>query len=155
MRRYCTCLILACVLLLSACSYTSNFVVLNESGKPIKVQYKIRSHSSEPFQLTGEPAKTQEAKLRNRDRQWQLLKSGDYQLDHVERIVAVEVLPHEALRVLYITNYGGHDAVSDADRFQIDEIIVSGASGELRLQGDEIRRKFTEESESLYVLSYK
>jgi hypothetical protein len=83
------------------------------------------------------------------------LKSGDYQLDRVERIVAVEVLPHEALRVLYITNYGGHDAVSDADRFQIDEIIVSGASGELRLQGDEIRRKFTEESESLYVLSYK
>jgi hypothetical protein len=155
MRRHCICFVFMLVLLLSACSYTSSFVVLNESEMPVKVRYRIKRFDAEPLRLTGEPAKTEEANLRNRDRQWRLLKSGEYLLELEARTVTVEVSPREALRVLYITNYGGHDDVSDAGKFQIDEITINGARGEIKFQGDEIRRKFVEESESLYVLSYK
>ena len=155
MKRYLIILLFASVLLLSACSWTSNFVLLNESDQPIKVQYKIKNSSSEPLHLTGEPAKTAEANLRNGDKQWRLLKSGEYQLDREARTITIDVMPREALRVMYITNYGGHDDASDANKFVIDEIIVKGAHGEAKYQGEQIRKHFTEASETLYVLTYK
>jgi hypothetical protein len=155
MKRYLIILTFASVLLLSACSYTSNFVVLNESEQPIKVQYKIKNSPSEPLQLIGEPAKTAGANLRNGDKQWRILKSDEYQLDREARTITIDVMPHEALRVMYITNYGGHDDASEANKFKIDEIIVTGAHGEAKYQGEQIRRQFTEASETLYVLTYK
>jgi hypothetical protein len=155
MKRYFTLAVFASVLLLSACSYTSNFVVLNESGKPIRVRYKLKTSAYEPFQLIAEPARVSESNLRNRDREWQVLKSSEYHLDRESRTITVDLPPHEALRVLYITNYRGHDDASGADRFEIDEIVISGASGEVAIQGDQTRKKFAEESESLYVWAYK
>ncbi|HEX7998547.1 MAG TPA: hypothetical protein VF528_09165 [Pyrinomonadaceae bacterium] len=155
MKRYLIILIFASVLLLSACSYTSNFVVVNESGQPIKVQYKIKNSPSEPLQLVGAPAKTAEANLRNADKQWRVLESGEYELDREARTITIDVMPHEALRVLYITNYGGHDDASDAGKFEIDEIILKGAHGEAQYQGEQIRRQFTEATETLYLLTYK
>ena len=155
MRRYFAALIFASVLLLSACSYTSNFVVLNETEQPLRVQYKVKNSPSEPLQMTGAPAKTAGANLSNRDKQWQILKSGEYQLDREARTITVDVMPHEALRILYITNYGGHDDDSDANKFAVNEIIIKGAAGEAKYQGEQIRRQFIEVSESLYVLMYK
>jgi hypothetical protein len=155
MRRYLAVLIFTLILLLSACSYTASFVILNESEKPLKVQYKIKNSPYEPLQLIGEPAKTAASNLRQSDRQWQMLKSGEYQLDREARTVTVEVPPHEALRVSYITNYGGHDGATAAGKFEIDEVVLSGSSGEIKFEGDQARRKFIEDSESLYVLSYR
>jgi hypothetical protein len=155
MRRYLTILLLAPVLLLSACSFTTNFVVLNESARPVTVKYRIKYSRSEPFQEAGEPAKIAEANLRDRDKQWQTLESGEYQLEREERTVTIELMPHEALRVFHLSNYSGHDEADNVNRFGIDEISLSGASGEVGFQGDQARRQFVEESSTLYVLSYR
>jgi hypothetical protein len=155
MRRYLTMLILAPVALLSACSYTTNFVVLNESAQAVVVKYRIKNLHTEPLRQTGEPAKVAEASLRDRDKQWQVLKAGEYQLDDEARTVTVELKPHEALRVQQTSNYTGHDDEYSAGKFEIEEISLSGASGELKIRGAQTRRYFIEETANLYVLSYK
>jgi hypothetical protein len=136
-----------------ACSYISNFVVLNDSNKPIEVRYKIRDSSYEPFQLVPEPGTASESNLSRADNHWQPLSSQDYHLGG--RTVTLTVQPHEGLRVESIPNYPGHEDTSAADRFQIDEIIIAGGSGELRIHGEETRIKFVEQSESLYLLRYR
>jgi hypothetical protein len=155
MRRYLTTLIFALAVLLSACSYTTSFVVLNESAQPVFVKYRIKNLHTEPLKQTGEPAKVAEANLRERDKQWQVLKAGEYQLDDEGRTVTVELKPHEALRVLHVSNYGGHNDEYSAGKFEIEEITLSGASGELKIRGEQTRRYFLEETANLYVLSYK
>jgi hypothetical protein len=155
MRRCLTILILAPVVLLSACSFTTNFVVVNESAQAVVVKYRIKDSRSEPFQVVGGPAKLDEANLRDREKQWQVLKDGEYQLDRETRTVTVELLPHEALRVQQTSNYSSHDDEYSASKFEIEEITLSGASGELKIRGEQTRRYFVEETDTLYVLSYK
>ena len=153
MKRYNTILVLALVLTQSACSYISDFVVLNDSEKPIEVRYTVKGSSYEPFQLIDEPAKTSQPNLPSTDNHWQRLTSREYNLD--ARIITVTVQPHEALRVESIPNYPGHDDASAADRFQINDIIITGGRGEVKIQGEQARNKFAEQSESLYLLTYK
>ena len=155
MRRYLTLLALAFLLLFSACSYISNFVVVNDSENPVDVRYRIKDSPYELFQLVPEPAKAPGADLRGRNNQWAVLESGDYRLDPQARTITVKVQPHEALRLLYISNYPGHQDASGGTRFEIDEIVLTGSRGEIVIRGDDARKKFAEESESLYVLTYK
>src|SRR5882762_8438744 len=105
MRRYLILPALACLLLFSACSYISNFVVVNESENPVDVRYKIKDSPYEVFQLVPEPAKAPATEFGTSDNQWTVLKSGDYRLDNQTRTITVKLQPREALRVLYISNY--------------------------------------------------
>ena len=155
MKRVLIPLIFAFVLLLAACSYTSSFVVLNETGEPVEVSYKVVGSLSDPVQMAGVPEKTAGANLRNRDKEWQALGPGQYGVDRGARTITVRVMPHEALRVVRLTNYRGHGDTSAAAPFIIEEITLRGAGGEVRLQGDQARRGFVEESESLYTLTYR
>jgi len=152
MRRKFTALVFACVALLSACSYISDFVVVNESDEPIEVSYKIRESAYEVFQEIAKPAKIAEADLRGSNKHWQELEAGNYRLDRGTRTIAVQVMPHEALRLEGIPNYS---EASDADNFKIEEVLVRGSHDEVRMQGNQVRKRFMKESVSLYVFTYK
>ena len=143
------------VLLLTACSYTSSFVIVNATDQPLEVRYKATGSLSDPIQMVGVPAQTTEASLRVSDREWQTLSSEQYSVNREARLITVRVMPHEALRVARITNYRGHSDASTTSTFIIEEISLTGASGEVRLQGAEARRGFVAESESLYTLTYR
>ena len=143
------------VLLLTACSYTSSFVIVNATDQPVEVRYKATGSLSDPIQMVGVPATTTEASLRDQDREWQTLSSEQYSVDREARTITVRVMPHEALRIARITNYRGHDDTSTTSTFIIEEISLNGTGGEVRLQGDQVRRGFVAESESLYTLTYR
>jgi hypothetical protein len=155
MKRVLIFLTFALVLSLTACSYTSSFVVINGTEQPIEVRYKVKGSLSDPFQMVGEPAKTTEVNLRNSDKEWQPLSPEQYSLDREARTITVQVMPHEALRVGRITNYRGHGDSSPATTFIIEEINLKGVSGDVRLQGNQARRGFIEESANLYTLTYR
>lgn len=144
----------ALVLLLTACSYISSFVILNETEQPIEVRYKVKPSPLDPLQTVGLPAKTAKANIRNRDKEWQTLTPEQYKFDREARTLTIQVMPDEALQVERITNYRGHDNAYP-DSFAIEEISIKGASGEVKLQGDQARRSFIEESGSTYTLTYR
>ena len=155
MRRVLIFLTFALALLLAACSYTTNFVVVNATDRPLELRYKIKASARDPLQLAGELLKTAEENLRADDRQWQRLSPEEYAVDREARTVTLRVMPHEAVVVRRLTNYGGHDDTSDAEAFAVEEINLGGAGGEVKLQGDEARRGFVRESDNLYTLTYK
>lgn len=155
MKRVLIFVTFAFALLLTACSYSTHFVVINVTDQPVELRYKVKASPRDPLEMVGEPRKTARDNLRNGDKEWRLLAPGEYAVDREARAVTIRVMPHEAVLVRNLTNYGGHDDTSDAGSFAIEEIQLNGASGEVKLQGDQARRAFIRESDNLYTLTYK
>ncbi len=155
MKRILVPLTFILALLLTACSYTTNFVILNATAQPVELRYKLKASPRDVLQVAGEPRKTAGEKLQNSDKEWRLLAPGEYSVDSEARTVTIRLMPHEAVLVRQLTNYGGHDDTSDAEAFAVEEIRLNGASGEVILQGDQARRSFQRESDNLYTLTYR
>jgi hypothetical protein len=153
MKRVLTPLTFALALLLTACSYTTSFVVINATDRPAELRYKVRDSPRDPLSIVGEPLKTAEGNLRSGDSKWQRLSPGEYTVDREARTLTLQLMPHEAVAVRRLTNYRGHDDISED--FAIVELRVQGAADELKLQGEETRWHFLPESDNLYTLTYK
>jgi hypothetical protein len=138
---------------LAACSYGSDFVVVNGSEQPAEVRYRVTAsrHPVEGRTL----AKTTTARLRSREQGWQELTAAQYELGR-DGSVTVRLMPGESLRVAAINDYEfGDDESRQAELFPIMELAVSGAEGELRLSGAQARKAFARESAQLYTLTYR
>jgi hypothetical protein len=84
----------------AACSYSTDFVVVNESERPIEVRYKIKGFPVGPPTFTASPAKKDASQLGSRDRNiWKKLEPDEYRIDAGNRTVTVVVSPREALWV--------------------------------------------------------
>ena len=148
-------LLTAFSLVCAACSYATDFVVVNRSAQPIVVRYKIKQFPGD-FAPPDKPATIAASSLDSHGGQeWQLLSSDRFQVDQATRTVTVNVASADALRIASLHNYSGHDDAWDANEFPIDEIMVSGGNGELKLNGPQALTIFTEVSRALYTLTYK
>ena len=143
------------VSLFAACSYLTEFVVVNQSDDHIVVRYKIKNYPG-PLNLPAVPSTIESSRLSKKHAQeWQELTSDEYQLDEHNRTVVVDVRPHQALLIASMHHYMGHDDVGDAQDYPIEEVTVTGTQGELKLAGPQARVMFSEISRVLYTLSYK
>jgi hypothetical protein len=143
-------------LALTACSYSTDFVVVNESNQPIEVRYKIKKFPVGPPTLEGTPTKIDASQLGERDRRkWQKVNSDEYQIDQENRTVTVNLMPHEALWVTSMFHYFGDEDPNDVTNWPIEEISVKGADGEMMFTGDKSRQSFSYISRALYTLTYK
>jgi hypothetical protein len=114
----------------AACSYVTEFVVVNESGQPIEVRYKVKGPPVGPPAFSAAPAKRDASQLGTRDRSlWKKLEPGEYRIDAENRTVTVVVLPHEALWVTSMHHYIGDEDPNDVANWPIEEISVTGADG--------------------------
>ncbi len=145
------------ILLLAACSYATDFVVVNESEHPVVVRYKVRKFpGEETLVLPVTPAKIAASELNARGgSQWQEEASNQYQLDPGNNTVTIRMRPHEALRIASVHEYGGHRDPQEARYFPVEEITVTGANGEIKFSGQQARTVFAEVSRALYTLTYK
>ncbi len=158
MRKILLVLVLACVALLTACSYAADFVMVNASERPIMIQYKIIGSTAGPLVATEIPAIMEAAKLDTHgDQHWREVAPGDYALTQEgdTETVTIKLMPGEALRVTQLTDYGGH-ADPRPNIFAVQEISIDGAEGQMRLMGkDVVRKSFSEVSAALYILTYR
>jgi hypothetical protein len=112
-----------------ACSYSTDFVVVNESSQPITVRYKIKSAPG-PLALAADPAKMDASQLGTDDRsKWKKLGPDQFQIDQANCTVTVSVSPHEALWVTSMFHYIGDEDPNDVADWPIEEISVTGADG--------------------------
>jgi hypothetical protein len=141
----------------AACSYLTDFVVINESRRTIEVRYKVKEGSSDPLWLTGTPAKRPVSQLRDRNNGWvqQELAASQYQIDKSSRTVMVSVLPGEALRVATVHDYRWSEDYDEEGNYPIEEIRIVGAGGEMKFTGQHARTAFSEVSRTLYTLTYQ
>ena len=140
----------------AACSYGADFVVVNTSGQPVEVSYRLKAMPPDnPFWFTGVPAKLAASQLRDRSKQWRELSPGQLRLNAASRAVTVPLAPGEALRVATVTDYGWRDDAPASQDFPVAEITVAGAGGAITLTGRQVHKTFSEELSGLYALTYK
>src|SRR5215813_6640733 len=143
--------------LLTSCSYLTNFVVINATDRPIEVQYVIKkpAYPSPPFS-PGQPLPTNPAikDVSQLDHQtaWRELSASQYTFDPDGRIVVVSLMPNEALRIEKQNLVDGKvDDASQAAKFSIEEINITGSYGEIKLQGEQARKMFMAVSKKVYM----
>lgn len=147
--------LLALVVSFSACSYATEFVIVNDSAQVLWLDYWIKEVPGD-FAPPVTPSILPVAQLGSHEYQdWTRLESGQYQIDPTQRTVSVKVMPGQALLVCRMHSYRGHTDDWDAKEFPLVQIRMDGASGAILLSGEEARTKFSQASRALYHLDYK
>ncbi len=144
------------VLLLTACSYSTDFFIINKSNSPIDVEYKVKVYPNNPV-LYNVPAKIPISQLeRNSTSGYQLekLTNNQYQFDKETGIVKVQILPREAIWISSFPGYGGYK-YEYLEYFSIQEISIKGIEGEIKYTKRQTLGAFTKVSDMLYTLTYR
>ena len=140
------------LLLLSACSYHNEFVIVNRSGSTVQVRYRLKRWTPEStFQQLGvkTPAKVSLTEFRKAEYQWQRLVGDEYQFDRLTGTFTVNVSNDEVLLVDDVTNYDGRE-----DQFDLASIKIVGPFGAIDLEGRQAQNQFRLEDKK-YVLTYR
>ncbi len=151
MRSVVSIALLGSLLLLGACSYATDFVIVNESDMAIMIRYEVKDFPG-PFYPPTTPGVVAASELREHGHEW---TPTQFQLDEASRSVATQLMPGQAFRVARLHHYSGHDDATDTDKYPIRGIVVSGAHGNLEFTDEQARRAFTRVTRSLYTLTYK
>ena len=147
-------LLLLLVASLSACSYSSQFVVINESDAPAEVYYALKEPREGPKNYCGRPAKKTVEQLEASDTQWRELGGNEYSCDDRARAVTVKLYPKEALLVERVRDYFNHDDGSD-ESFGIESIRLTGAHGSIQYSGRAARTHFVEGEQRVFAITYR
>ena len=148
-------MLLAVASFFTACSYMTDFAVVNETNQPIEVRYRVKNVPGGLIDIVGVPALISVSSMSSKgDTSWQELPSSQYSVDASGRYVIVLLPPQSAVRIARMHNYGGHDDVYGGESFPIDALKVTGATGSRELNGQQARTAFSEESRALYVFVY-
>ena len=142
------------VLSLTACSYSTDFVIVNNSTEVLKVEYRVKETPYE-FAPPVTPAVLPASQLGSHETgDWTKLDRLQYVLDPDQRTVTIVLFPGQALLVNRMRDYAGHGDAAKAKDFPLDQITLDGASGVLSLSGDEARTKFSPSFKQVFVLAY-
>ena len=140
-------------LLLSACSYGYEFVVINKSNAPIEVRYQLKRWTPETpgkFVDFHPPAKLTVEEFQKSDHQWRYMSKDQYAFSNLDGTFTVAVGPDEVLFLQHASNYRG-----DENEFDFARIKISGSKGAIDLEGTQAQNQFKFESDREYVLRYR
>ena len=149
--------LLSSVVVLTACSYSTEFVVINAADNTIEVRYRLKKpvNSLSPSRLPEVPSVKLASEL---DQQipWRPLPASRFTFDPDTRLAVVSLMPGESLRVEQRKlGEGPQDDAHQAANFSIEEINITGPNGDVMLQGEQARKSFVPVSKSLYTLTYR
>lgn len=152
MRWFLLLILLLLTISLTSCSYSTDFVVLNNSDYPVEIVYRFKTTG---FPLEVEPMVVRSANLEMQDiSKWTKLTPDRFRINQWNRTVSVRLAAKEALWVTSMHHYIGDEDPNDVKNFPVDEVSVRGADGEMRFTGDKARKAFERMSRVLYVLRY-
>jgi hypothetical protein len=146
LRYIFTVLFLLFALTLAACSFSTDFVVVNASEQPIEITYKIGETGVDPLVVTGKPATLPASQLSSRE--WQELSATQYASDREQRAVTVSLSPGLALRVYQGGDWSERET---GVNFIIKELNIRGANGEVILKGDQVYKNFVAVPKPFYA----
>lgn len=161
-KAFASALVISSCLMLLACSYSVDFVVVNESDRTIEIEYKILTKNvytapSEEGRLSPNliPAKvsllTWERPVRRDD--WQPVAPGEYVFDAHTGTVKFRLPPRQALRIL--TASDGLFFRDGYKHFPITKLEIKGESGRISFEGAQLFKQFLEHTYSNRFIAYK
>jgi hypothetical protein len=144
---------------LAACSYSSDFVIVNASDSPVEVRYQLKAHDPSYHESYKEefiyPALMSAEDLKRSSHEWkQLNEAGkDFGFDEKSGTVTYQLPPQTALRVELILNYvdNGHNETP----FRISNISLNGPHGSIDLRGRQAQFAFKVDPSGTYIITYR
>ena len=156
MKNVLSILIIVSSLACAACSYITDFVVINASESPMEISYKVKEPPNGPPKIDMIPATKLAPQLKSNEKnKWQDIAADRYKIDQETRTVTVKLLPQEALFLTSLHHYTGPDDPNDVNWFPIEELSISGSVGGLKSSGKQLLKAFSGQSRVLYTLTYQ
>ncbi|HKP36020.1 MAG TPA: hypothetical protein VJT71_04110 [Pyrinomonadaceae bacterium] len=149
-------LVVVTALLCSSCSFINSFIVVNASRASLTVSYRVKPPNlpGAPTALSNRAPETLPVAQLDNEVPWQPLPSSRYKIDADNRFVTLTLNPDEALllaRCRPAHNASTGDCESDA--FDVAEIGLIGANGEIKLAGEQAHKTFVR-NKNTYILTY-
>lgn len=146
-RRLLLALLICGLPFMPACSFATDYVIVNSTRTPIRVTYVIGAKDVDPLLVAGHnvPALLPVSKLD--DRKWDKLAASEFAYDPTAGIVTVDVPPDQAL---LIARTGDYSPNSRAINYIVSEIDIVGAGGEIIFKGDTVRKAFVVVPKAFY-----
>jgi hypothetical protein len=149
--------VVAVVPFLAGCSTREDFVVINKSAQVVDLRYRMKGCGGEVSSNELDrraPAKLALKEFQQSDRVWVSLSKADYHYDGRTCTYYVRVAPDEALLVDYAYNYGDPNSERSDLYFDLEELSIAGARGDVVLQGRQTQAQFKLES-GAYIIRYE
>jgi hypothetical protein len=154
LRHVTTILLFPCLLLVTSCSRATLFVVVNKSERSVEVRYRVKGSSGDVRVACSTPAVDPVSEL-DSDKPWRELSASEYQVDEANRSITVSLKPEEVLRIVVIRSpENAEEEATAAETFCVEEIVLSGAHGEIKLAGKQVYPGFVPESRKTRKLIY-
>lgn len=148
---------LAAVVVLSACSFSRFFVVVNETNERIQLRYVFKkpNHPEYPSELIEKPAVKLVSEMNDRNIDWRLLPETRFTFAPETRTVVLTLMPKEAVRIEQVHNADCVEEDDGTGGFFIEEINITGPSGAIRVTGAQARSSFVSDKSGKCVLTYR
>jgi hypothetical protein len=146
-RAFCGLLLL---LALASCSFTYEYVVVNESASPVEVRYSGAGCCSTQPSGLGRKAV---GKLGDDDEPWKAVRADEISYEPQTKTVRVVLQPGEAL-LLTTLRYTASD-VENYKTFPFDSLRITGAGGGVSYEGNQVLAQFEELHSKVYGVTYR
>lgn len=142
---------------LAACSFSTDYVVVNESNDRVLVRYVIKKPAAgfRPVGLFETPSIKTVSEL-EKAVAWRHLPDSQWTFNAETRTAVITLLPQEVLRVERESGvFCGEDKPEVREDFYIEEITITGSKGAIRLTGEQVRKGFARGTKQRCDLTYR
>jgi hypothetical protein len=146
--------ILFLCLISSACSYLTEFVVVNNSNLPIEIEYKITSQVDSLEHTATKPFKMNFSDWDSwfgKNKGWQEVSQDGYEFESQSRTCRIKLEAGKALLI----NWENENRYGTYDNFRITSLRLKGDNGEVIYRGESIYKQFNKKDDHNYFIEYK
>jgi len=147
-------------LLISACSFSTPFVVINSSNSQLEVYYELKPSGMMPNENLRKPLVLSVEEFNGGNSQWRELSLDKLTIDSEKGIVKAIIQPNEVIEIESEDSIGVDKEPSE--HFDIKKLKLDGTSGLITFEGNEIYKQFKREEKrwfspggTVYVFYYK
>lgn len=149
-------ILLNLTIFLSACSFSYDILIVNDSDKPIEISYKIseKGQFDEPMIKSVEDWNTQKSikHFWTKEKLWQSLPENEYQTNLETRERIIKISPRQIIKI----EVGDYNPVSEeyGDMTDIIELKIISPNGEINYKGKLLLKQF-EKDNYTFIKTYK
>ena len=147
---------LTMTIFLTACSFHYEIVIVNDSGVPIEVHYKISEKDgfNDPMTKSVEDWKARKSisHFWTEEIPWQNLPETEYHTNFETRERTVKILPGQIVRI----EFGNYNSIGEerGDLTGITELKINSPNGEVSYKGKLLLKEFEKDGYT-FIKTYK
>lgn len=158
-RNFAITFVLACCFLLTSCSRSSEFLVINMSDSVVEVEYTLNRNLKVLDNPTTIPLKMNFfdwdiflGEFRRKD--WVEIPVNEFIYDSETQMCKLKLAPNEVLRLTFV-DYDDFKATEEFQRFEVVKLKISGKYGEVVYSGNQLYNQFEKIDSQNYSITYQ